>query len=104
MVRRLQRFSNDSVVVDLAIDRKGYGLILVGKRLSSTVNTNNTQTLMGKNLEVLVMPSNLNSLVGFLTCAVGHITSRPIWTAMPALLDHLQRRRLERLCVRDMAL
>jgi hypothetical protein len=54
VVRCLQRFSNDSVVVDFAIDSKSNALILVGKRLSSTVDTNNTQTFMGKNWEVLV--------------------------------------------------
>jgi hypothetical protein len=44
----LQRFSDDSVVVNLAIDSKGNGLIPVGKRLRTTVDTNNTQTLVGK--------------------------------------------------------
>ncbi len=45
----LERFSNDSVVVNLAIDSQGNGLIRVGKRLRSAVDTNNTKTFMGKN-------------------------------------------------------
>lgn len=49
MVLVLKPLSNDSVVVDLAIDREGNALIIVGKRLRSTVNTHNAQTLMGKN-------------------------------------------------------
>jgi hypothetical protein len=49
MVLVLKPFSNEPVVVDLAIDRKGNALILVGKRLRSTVNTHDAQTLMGKN-------------------------------------------------------
>ena len=55
MVCLLQCLSNDSVVVNLAIDSKGNGLILVGKWLRSTVDTDNTQTFVGKNLEVLVL-------------------------------------------------
>jgi hypothetical protein len=45
----LQRLSNDSVVVNFAIDSQGNGFILVGKRLRATVDTNNTQTFVGKN-------------------------------------------------------
>jgi hypothetical protein len=61
VVRCLQRFSNDSVVVDFAIDSEGNAFILVGKRLSSTVNTDNTQTFVGQNCKVLVTASNANS-------------------------------------------
>lgn len=49
-------FSDDTMVVDLAIDSKGNGLILVGKWLSTTVDTNNTQTFVGKNCKELVTP------------------------------------------------
>jgi hypothetical protein len=66
MVGCLQRFSNDSVVVNFAIDSKSNALILVGKRLSSTVNTNNTQTFVGKNLEVLIIASNVIFIADFL--------------------------------------
>ena len=100
----LQRFSNDSVVVNLAIDSKGNALILVGKRLRSTVDTNNTQTFMGKNFEVLVIASRVLSNADFLTGAVGHITSRPIWTTMATLLHHFQSPRLKSLCVWHMAI
>ena len=99
----LQCFSNDSVVVYFAIDSKGNALILVGKRLSSTVNTNNTQTFVGENLEVLVTFPIDGSPGNPLTCAVGHVASGPIWTTMSALLHHLQSRRLECLRVWDMA-
>jgi hypothetical protein len=68
MVRCLQRFSNDSVVVDFAIDSKSNTVILVGKRLSSTVNTNNTQTFVGKNLEVLVIASDAISIAASYLC------------------------------------
>lgn len=85
----LQCFANDSVVVDLAIDSKSNALILVGKRLSSTVNPNNTKTLMRKNLEALVTSPIESPPKDSLTCVVGYITSRPIWTTMPALLNHL---------------
>lgn len=43
-----QGFPNDSVVVDLAVDCECNGLVLVGKGLRSTVNTDNTQTLVSK--------------------------------------------------------
>jgi hypothetical protein len=104
VVRCLQGFSNDPVVVDFTIDSKSNALILVGKRLSSTVNTNNTQTLVGKNFEMLVTVPNARSLVDSLTCTFGHITSGPIWPTMPALLHHFQSRRLECLCVWDMTM
>jgi len=104
VVRCLQRFSNDSVVVDFAIDSKSNAFILVGKWLSSTVNTNNTQTFVGENLEVLVTLPIDGSIGNPLTCAVGHIASRPIWTTMSTLLHHLQSRRLECLRIWDMAM
>jgi len=54
VVRLRECFSNDSVVVDLSIDSKGNGFILVGKWLRSTVNTDDAQTLVSKNLVELV--------------------------------------------------
>ena len=45
----LQGFPNNSMVVDFAIDRKSNSLILVGKWLSSTVDTNDAQTFVGQN-------------------------------------------------------
>ena len=92
----LQPLSDQSVVVYLAIDCKRNGLILVGNWLRTTVNTNDTQTLMGKNWEMLVTGEILLSMPH--TCVVGNIASRPIWTTMATLLYHLQSRRLE--CLR----
>ena len=66
MVRCLQRFPNDSVVVDFAIDSKSNTLILVGKRLGSTANTNDTQTFVSKDFEVLVRVSNADFFAEFL--------------------------------------
>jgi hypothetical protein len=66
VVRCLQRFPNDSVVVDFAIDSKSNTLILVSKRLGSTANTNNTQTFVSKDFEVLVRVSNADSFAEFL--------------------------------------
>ena len=65
MVRCLQRFPNDSVVVDFAIDSKSNTLILVSKRLGSTANTNDTQTFVSKDFEVLVRVSNADSFAEF---------------------------------------
>lgn len=50
----LEGLSNDSVVVDLTVDGKGNSLIAVGKWLSSTVDTDDTQTFVGKNYMLLV--------------------------------------------------
>ena len=66
VVRCLQRFSNDSVVVDFAIDSKSNTLILVSKRLGSTANTNDTQTFVSKDFEVLVRVSNADFFAEFL--------------------------------------
>lgn len=66
MVRCLQRFPNDSVVVDFAIDSKSNTLILVSKRLGSTANTNDTQTFVSKDFEVLVRVSNADFFAEFL--------------------------------------
>jgi hypothetical protein len=66
VVRCLQRFPNDSVVVDFAIDSKSNTLILVSKRLGSTANTNDTQTFVSKDFEVLVRVSNADFFVEFL--------------------------------------
>ena len=55
MVWHLESFSNDSVVVDLAIDRERNALILVGEWLCSTVDSHNTQTLMSKDYSGLAM-------------------------------------------------
>jgi hypothetical protein len=44
----LESFADDSVVIDFAIDGKGNAFVAVGEWLSSRVNTNNGQTLMGK--------------------------------------------------------
>jgi hypothetical protein len=50
----LEGLSNDSMVVDLAIDSQGNSLITVGKWLSSTIDTNDTKTFVGKNCKVSV--------------------------------------------------
>lgn len=50
MVRFRKSFPNNSVVINLSIDSKGNGFILVGKWLRSTVNTDDTQPLVSKNL------------------------------------------------------
>jgi hypothetical protein len=97
VIRSLQSLPDNSVVVDLAIDRKGNALVLVGKWLRSAVNTDDTQTLVSKNWLLLVSPGKI-SCWGWHTGTVGKITSRPIWTTVTTLLDHLQGRRLEGLC------
>jgi hypothetical protein len=98
----LESFSNESVVVDFAIDSKGNAFIAVGEWLGSTVDTNNTQTFVSKDCEVLeVAPQRVKGLLER-TCLVGDITSGPIWATMPALLHHLQSRRLESLCIGHM--
>lgn len=66
VVRCLQRFPNDSMVVDFAIDSKSNTFILVSKRLGSTANTNDTQTFVSKDFEVLVRVSNADSFAEFL--------------------------------------
>jgi hypothetical protein len=47
----LESFTDESVVVDFAIDSKSNTLIAVGKWLSSRVDTNDRQTLVGKHYE-----------------------------------------------------
>jgi hypothetical protein len=54
------------VVVDFAIDSKSNTLILVSKRLGSTANTNDTQTFVSKDFEVLVRVSNADFFAEFL--------------------------------------
>lgn len=44
----LQSFSDDSVVVYLAIDCKSNALVFGGKRLRTTLDTDDTQTLVSK--------------------------------------------------------
>jgi hypothetical protein len=51
----LEPLSDDSVVVDFAVDSKGDALVAVGKWLGSTVNTNDTQTFVSKNCEGLAV-------------------------------------------------
>jgi hypothetical protein len=48
VVRVRQCLANDSVVVDFAVDSKGNAVVLVGKWLRATVDTDDTQTLMSK--------------------------------------------------------
>jgi hypothetical protein len=100
VVRVGQCLANDSVVVDFTVDSKGNAVVFVGKWLRSTVDTDDTQTLMSKDCEVLVIA--LRSSCSLLTGTVGHIASRPIWTTMATLLHHLQGFRLESLCVGHM--
>jgi hypothetical protein len=54
------------VVVDFAIDSKSNTLILVSERLGSTANTNDTQTFVSKDFEVLARVSNADSFAEFL--------------------------------------
>lgn len=100
MVWVLQALPHQPVVVDLAIDSEGNAIIRVGKRLSSTLNAHNTQTFMRKDWYA---SEHISSELGSpLTCVVGNIRSRPVWTTVPALLGHFQRHRLECLCIRHM--
>ena len=55
VVGSLQSLPNDSVVVDLAIDCKCNAVVLVGNWLRSTVNTDDTQTLVSKDWLLLVI-------------------------------------------------
>jgi hypothetical protein len=93
----LESFTDDSVVVNLAIDSKGYALITVGEWLSSGIDTNNGETLVSKNYMSLEIAPPCKLMC--VTSAVSNVTPRPIWTTMPALLHHLQSRRLESPCV-----
>lgn len=43
-----ESFTDESVVIDFAIDSEGNALITVGEWLSSRVDTNNRETLVGK--------------------------------------------------------
>jgi len=45
-VRFREALAEDFVVVDLAVDGKSDGFVLVENRLSTSVNTDNTQTLV----------------------------------------------------------
>ena len=47
----LESFSNDSVIIDFAINCKGNAFVTVGERLSTRINTNNGETLVGKDYE-----------------------------------------------------
>lgn len=49
MVWDLESFSNDPVVINLAVDGQGNGFILVGEWLRSTFNSHNAQTLVCEN-------------------------------------------------------
>ena len=51
VVRVFQSFADDSVVVNFAIDSKGNAIVTVGEWLSSGIDTNDRQTLVGKNYE-----------------------------------------------------
>jgi hypothetical protein len=65
----LESFANDSVVVDLTIDCKSNGLICVGKGLGSTLNTNDTQTFVSKNCNLLVLRDKTQNFVSYLCCS-----------------------------------
>jgi len=65
-----QCLANDSVVVDFAVDSKGNAVILVGKWLRSTVDTDDTQTLMSKDCEVLVTALRYSSLYSLVLLAI----------------------------------
>ena len=51
----LEIFSDQPVVVDLSIDCEGNGIVLVGEWLRPTVNTDDAQTLVGKNCNRLLV-------------------------------------------------
>lgn len=51
VIRVLEPFSNNSVVIDLAVDGKGNSLIAVGEGLRSTVNAHNAESLMCQNCQ-----------------------------------------------------
>jgi hypothetical protein len=102
MIGVLQSLSDQSVVIDLPIDRKGNGLLLVSEGLRSTVDSDNTQSLVCQNCEVLANIYYHSMVSQMLTCVVCNITSRPIWATVTALLHHLQSSRFESLCVWDM--
>jgi len=100
VVRCLQGFPDNSVVVNFPIDCKCNAIVLVGKGLGTTVNTDNTQTLVGKNWGLLAIKQPRDLFLR--TCVVGHIASRPIWSTMAALLHHLEGGRLEGLRIGHM--
>lgn len=58
----LESFTDDSVVVDLAIDSKCNALIAVGERLSSRIDANNGQTFVGEHcIEFSITPLTKSS-------------------------------------------
>jgi hypothetical protein len=65
-----QCLANDSVVVDFAVDSKGNAVVLVSKWLRTTVDTDDTQTLMSKDCEVLVTALRYSSFYSLVLLAI----------------------------------
>lgn len=73
------------MVINLAIDRQRNTLILVRKWLRAAVHTNDTQTLMRKNLYIsAIYPT---TLLGELTRVVANITTAPIRSSVSVDVD-----------------
>ena len=70
MVWVRQCLANDSVVVDFAVDSKGNAVVLVSKWLRTTVDTDDTQTLMSKDCEVLVTALRYSSFYSLVLLAI----------------------------------
>jgi hypothetical protein len=70
MVWVCQCLANDSVVVDFAVDSKGNAVVLVSKWLRSTIDADDTQTLMSKDCEVLVTALRFSSLYSLVLLAI----------------------------------
>jgi hypothetical protein len=49
VIRGLESFSNNSMVIDFSVDCQGDALVAVREGLSSAFNTHNTQTFVSKN-------------------------------------------------------
>jgi hypothetical protein len=58
------------VVVDFAVDSKGNAVVLVSKWLRTTVDTDDTQTLMSKDCEVLVTALRYSSFYSLVLLAI----------------------------------
>ena len=65
----LEALSDEPMVVNFAIDRKGNALVAVGERLSSRVDANNRQPFVGKHYEGSeIAPPRCKRVCAYLCC------------------------------------
>lgn len=63
LIRLLQLFSYDLVVVDFAVDSKNYGLVLADERLSSRICSNKSVLIRTERSKLLTNSNNAKTLV-----------------------------------------